>query len=135
MIIPDKAVIRHQPAFPVCVCARACVRLRGGGGGGGQNTYTVCAAQWGGDFGTLDLEWGIHFRDVSQNAVINVSNAQNFQIIRSHFKSYQIKQLQISMVFSSVTSFYYINTNEIPGELSRETMIPSQVKITCYLYM
>ena len=28
--------------------------------------------------------------------------------------------------------FYYINTNEIPGELSRENMISSHVKITCY---
>ena len=29
--------------------------------------------------------------------------------------------------------FYYINTNEIPGELLRENMIPSHVKITCYV--
>ena len=28
--------------------------------------------------------------------------------------------------------FYYINTNEIPGELSRENSIYSHVKITCY---
>ena len=26
---------------------------------------------------------------------------------------------------------YYINTNEIPGELSREKMISSHVKSTC----
>ena len=31
------------------------------------------------------------------------------------------------------TVTYYINTNAIPGELSQENMIPSQVKITCYL--
>ena len=31
--------------------------------------------------------------------------------------------------------FYYINTNEIPGELSRENLISSHVKITCYLHM
>ena len=30
---------------------------------------------------------------------------------------------------------YYINTNEIPGELSRENMISSHVEITCYLHM
>ena len=30
---------------------------------------------------------------------------------------------------------YYINTNEIPGELSRKNMISSHVKITCYLHM
>ena len=29
---------------------------------------------------------------------------------------------------------YYINTNEIPGELSRENMVSSHVKITCYLH-
>ena len=29
----------------------------------------------------------------------------------------------------------YINTNEIPGELSRENLISSHVKITCYLHM
>ena len=30
---------------------------------------------------------------------------------------------------------YYINTNEIPGELSRENMISSHEKITCYFHM
>ena len=30
---------------------------------------------------------------------------------------------------------YYINANEIPGELSRENLISSHVKITCYLHM
>ena len=33
-----------------------------------------------------------------------------------------------------VEDIYYINTNEIPGELSREN-ISSHVKITCYLHM
>ena len=32
-------------------------------------------------------------------------------------------------------TFYYINTNEISGELSRENLISSRVKITCYLHM
>ena len=31
--------------------------------------------------------------------------------------------------------FYYINTNEIPGELSRENLISSHLKITCYHHM
>ena len=35
--------------------------------------------------------------------------------------------------FSSI--FYYININEIPSELSRENLISSHVKITCYLHM
>ena len=30
---------------------------------------------------------------------------------------------------------YYINTNEIPGELSCKNMISSHMKITCYLHM
>ena len=29
---------------------------------------------------------------------------------------------------------YYINTNEIRGELSRENMISSHVKLACYLH-
>ena len=29
-------------------------------------------------------------------------------------------------------SIYYINTNEIPGELLRENLISSHVEITCY---
>ena len=32
-------------------------------------------------------------------------------------------------------TFYYINTNKIPSQLSRENLISSQVKITCYLHM
>ena len=34
-----------------------------------------------------------------------------------------------------IKPFYYINTNEIPGDLSRENMISSHVKITCYLHL
>ena len=30
---------------------------------------------------------------------------------------------------------YYINTSEIPSELSRENFISSHVKKTCYLHM
>ena len=33
------------------------------------------------------------------------------------------------------TKFYYINTNEIPSELSGENLISSNVKIACYLHM
>ena len=32
-------------------------------------------------------------------------------------------------------TMYYINTNEIPGELSHESLISLRVKITCYLHM
>ena len=39
---------------------------------------------------------------------------------------------QISRTIHAITCFYYINTNEIPSELSRENFISSHVKITCY---
>ena len=41
----------------------------------------------------------------------------------------------VKAVHEQVNKFYHINTNEIPGELSRENMISSHVKITCYLHM
>ena len=34
--------------------------------------------------------------------------------------------------FLSIKNYYYMNANEIPGELSRENML-SHVKIVCYL--
>ena len=37
--------------------------------------------------------------------------------------------------FLSKMMFYSINTNEIPGELSRENLVSSNVKITYYLQM
>ena len=37
--------------------------------------------------------------------------------------------------FSVKKSICYINTNEIQGELSRENIISSHVKITCYFHM
>ena len=43
----------------------------------------------------------------------------------------------LMLFFSSILhiiSFYYINTNEIPGELSHKNLISSHVKITCYLH-
>ena len=46
--------------------------------------------------------------------------------------------LETYMTFQTIkaiTAFYYINTNEIPGELSRENLISSHVKITCYLHV
>ena len=36
------------------------------------------------------------------------------------------------LLFQSMKFISYINTNEIPGELSRENMISLFVKITCY---
>ena len=42
----------------------------------------------------------------------------------------------VKLIYNAlVYNVYYINTNEIPGELSRENMISSHVEITCYLHM
>ena len=46
-----------------------------------------------------------------------------------------IDRVLIGNRIKNVENIYYINTNEIPGELSRENLIPSHVKITCYLHM
>ena len=50
-----------------------------------------------------------------------------------------ITRLQLTKNFvyhdGLIKRLYYINTNEIPGEFSRENLISSHVKITCYLYM
>ena len=49
--------------------------------------------------------------------------------------------LKLGMVFKGTMAvyerpcIYYINTNEILGELSRKNLISSLVKITCYLHM
>ena len=49
--------------------------------------------------------------------------------------------LELGMVFKGTmavyerTCIYYINTNEILGELSCKNLISSLVKITCYLHM
>ena len=43
--------------------------------------------------------------------------------------------ITMAVVRSCESALYYINTNEIPGELSRENLISSRVKITCYLHM
>ena len=45
-----------------------------------------------------------------------------------------IKAVFSSLIFLSIFN-YYINTNEVPGELSRENLVSSHVKITCYLHM
>ena len=34
----------------------------------------------------------------------------------------------------NIIYFYYMNTNEIPSDLSHENMISSHVKITCYFH-
>ena len=55
-------------------------------------------------------------------------------------KSSVIWNIENNLLLECTTShvcniFYYITTNEIPGELSCKNMISSHVKITCYLHM
>ena len=47
----------------------------------------------------------------------------------------KVKQLNNlhSIVTCKCSNIYFINTNEIPSELSREHLISSHVKITCPL--
>ena len=52
-----------------------------------------------------------------------------------HLKPYWKPCLTFSCVLPENIHIYYINTNEIPGELSHENLISSHVKITCYLHM
>ena len=49
--------------------------------------------------------------------------------------SLHVKRNFISPRGHVISSIYYINTNEIPGELSRENMISSHVKITRLLWL
>ena len=45
------------------------------------------------------------------------------------------KNYSVYLLCVIILVYRYINSNEIPGELSRENMISSQVKITCYFHM
>ena len=65
---------------------------------------------------------------VSNNRVWDCNNYYPY-----HHASPTYKVTIIAM--QSNNWFYYINTNEIPGELSRENLISSHVKITCYLHV
>ena len=52
---------------------------------------------------------------------------------RQHFGR-SIKMMSSCKWPTCIISLYYINTNEIPGELSCENLTSSHVKITCYLH-
>ena len=66
-------------------------------------------------------------------------------IVKKRSDCYNQSSLYWWRIFSETTSvvqiyvfntyLYYINTNEIPGKLSRENMISSRVKIACYFHM
>ena len=52
-----------------------------------------------------------------------------------NFKSVQCSAILKNLVHLMKNAIYYININEIPGELSRKNVISSHVKITCYFHM
>ena len=58
--------------------------------------------------------------------LLATDNSQYFAQPRSIIVKYVLVVLGLSL--------YYINTSEIPSELSRESIISSQLKITCYLH-
>ena len=55
--------------------------------------------------------------------------------IFSDWEANQSARKTLSTVLVYNKYIYYLNTDEIPGEFSRENMISSHVKITCYLHM
>ena len=54
-----------------------------------------------------------------------------------HYSGTAITNLYMTnnILRSRNSTIYYINTNEIPGELLCENLVSSHVKITCYLHM
>ena len=79
----------------------------------------------------------------SQSTSIFCANDVMFCALRCHqFSIFEVMGdrqpwdcvLNLSQHAKNIT-FYYINTNEIPGELLRENLISSHVKITCSLHM
>ena len=67
----------------------------------------------------------------------NVKTATKLQIIADRGGSYQPRpSTSVDNTLRDLhNSFYHINTNEIPGELSRENLISSHVKISPLLWL
>ena len=57
------------------------------------------------------------------------------QVTHTRLKTQRVGPYFNKKFSSSGGYICYINTNEIPGEFSRENLISSHVKITCYLHM
>ena len=59
-----------------------------------------------------------------------------FVVILIKIEGYKFTSFCNNSVLPSLNKvYYYVNTKEIPGELSRENLVSSHVKITCYLHM
>ena len=67
----------------------------------------------------------------------NVKSAAKLQVIADRGVSYQPwPSASVDNTLRDLhNSFYHINTNEIPGELSRENLISSHVKISPLLWL
>ena len=81
--------------------------------------------------------------DIDKNSFassFSVTLTWNSYSLFTFFRSWTFVQKKVYSSITQVlyvfkTNIYYINTNEIPGELSHENLISSRVKITCYLHM
>ena len=75
--------------------------------------------------------WNFFFLGGGGGGAWNLSAYSSFKSLGNLIKATVITNIIIIIAII----IYYINTNEIPGELSCENMISSHVKITCYFHM
>ena len=73
------------------------------------------------------------FRQFWKHICIEVRPLSWFSSFNVHLENYSLPNIKI--IFHkcalAIIISYYMNTNEIPGELSRKNLISSYVKITC----
>ena len=71
-----------------------------------------------------------HWTELKELSITNVSRCKH------RYSTISLQDTsQYLALFNLWSAFYYINTNEIPGDFSCENMISSHVKITCYFHM
>ena len=71
-----------------------------------------------------------HLTELKELPITNVSRC------KGRYSTISLQDTsQYLALFHLWSAFYYINTNEIPGDFSCENMISSHVKITCYFHM
>ena len=76
-------------------------------------------------------------RFLQQGQATLLKSAWHLTYIHVNASSLNFKPAYYTSLKSDLSEYfiYYINTNEMPSEFSRENLISSQVKITCYLHM
>ena len=78
----------------------------------------------------------VYVRAVGLNSYKSQKPIGNFRYIKiQHDSNSTLGAYSNKHGTANITIFYYINTNEIPGDLSRENLISSHLKIACYLHM